>query len=32
MKFHSTNYIDTFIEVAEDTQVSKGTVRTSYKK
>jgi len=26
MKFHSTNYFDTFIEVAEDTQVSKGTV------
>lgn len=25
MKFHSTNYINTFIEVAEDTQVSEGT-------
>lgn len=25
MKVHSTNYIDTFIEVAEDTQVSKGS-------
>ncbi len=24
MKIHSTNYFDTFIEVAEDTQVNKG--------
>lgn len=25
MKIHSTNYVDTFIEVAEDTKVNKGT-------
>ncbi|HRN54852.1 MAG TPA: DUF6157 family protein [Agriterribacter sp.] len=25
MKTHSTNYFDTFIEVAEDTRVSRGT-------
>lgn len=26
MKIHTTNYIDTFIEVAEDTGVSKGNI------
>ncbi len=26
MKVHSTNYFDTFIEVAEDTKVDRGTI------
>ncbi len=26
MKVHSTNYFDTFIEVAEDTKVNSGTI------
>lgn len=29
MKTHSTNYVDTFIEVSEDTKVSQGTVPSS---
>lgn len=29
MKVHTTNYFDTFIEVAEDTKTSKGTVPPS---
>ncbi len=29
MKTHSTNYVDTFIEVSEDTKVSQGTVPPS---
>lgn len=29
MKVHSTNYFDTFIEVAEDTKASSGTVPPS---
>ena len=29
MKIHSTNYFDTFIEVAEDTKVDRGTVPTA---
>lgn len=32
MKVHSTNYFDTFIEVAEDTKVDRGTIPPSKEK